>query len=297
MSNEILKDINLTLKEGETLGIVGKSGAGKSTLLKLIAGYVDIQKGEVFFEEQKVIGPTEKLIPGYEDLQLVQQDFALDLYHTIIENIEQKLLHLPFKEKNKFTEELLELLDLKHIQDLKAIQISGGEKQRLSIARALAAEPKILLLDEPFSNLDKHIFKKIAKYIQELQQIRGLGIILVTHDERDIFRFCQKVIYLKQGKIIRKSVPEDFYNKPKSREEALFFGEINVFTVKNKRILRRPHEYFLTNIKNAKRIPVSFVESRFRHGMYHNYFILENEKPIVLYNFESLNGTKEIFIV
>ena len=140
----ILLTISLTIKQGEIVGIVGKSGAGKTSLLKIIGGLLDSTSGSVIFEGKKVLGPTNKLVPGHPDIQLVNQDFHLDTYHTVEENIREQILYLPKKERDDLVEELLHILELTEIRNQKAITLSGGEQQRLSIARALACEPKVL---------------------------------------------------------------------------------------------------------------------------------------------------------
>ncbi len=292
----ILESINLVLRPGEVLGIVGRSGAGKSTLLKLFAGLLDVQTGNVFFDGKKLIGPSEKLIPGYEDIQLVNQEFDLDPYHTVAENIRIKLLHFSRNERDAFVDELLELTGLQAIRDSKAHLISGGEKQRLALARALAHEPRVLLLDEPFSHLDSHLHERISSYLQELRRVRDTSIVLVAHDSRDVFALCDKVCYLKKGKIVRKATPEVFYRKPKSREEALFFGEVNQIRAGGKSYLFRPDAYRLKAFESSVPLDVEFIGAQFRPPVYHNFFKLPDGKQIILYNFEKLNGTQKIFI-
>ena len=292
-----LRSINLSLKKGETIGLVGKSGAGKSTLLKLIAGFIDIQEGTVKYRGHKIIGPSQKLVPGYENIRLVNQEFALDLYHTVEENIRQPMLHLPNSEIKKFTRELISLFELNKIKEIPAHEISGGEKQRLAIARALASEPEILLLDEPFSHLDSALHDKISRYIKKLQEVREMSIILAAHDARDIFSLCDKVIYIKNGRIKRISSPLKFYSAPTDLEEARFFGEINSIKIGTSEILFRPHQYQLQKTKNSLELKVHFVSSRFVEGIFHNFFETEDKKQIILYNFESLNDTQKIFVI
>lgn len=134
----IFRDVNLQVKQGEILGIIGVSGAGKSSLLNIISGHLDPSEGEVFHEGEKLIGPSMKLIPGYEDIQLVNQDFGLDVYHSVEENVREKILHLPLKQQKSLIDEVLDLVGLTHLMTQKAHLLSGGEQQRLSIARALA---------------------------------------------------------------------------------------------------------------------------------------------------------------
>ena len=162
--SKIIKSVSFQLAKGEVIGIVGRSGEGKTTLLKMIAGLLDAELGEIIFNDEKIVGPNYKLIPGYEDIQLLNQDFGLDIYHTTEENIREKALHLPKEERDFLVSELLELVELTHLKNQKALLLSGGEQQRLCIARALVCEPQLLLLDEPFVHIDARLRNKIVNY-------------------------------------------------------------------------------------------------------------------------------------
>jgi ABC-type multidrug transport system ATPase subunit len=153
----ILKGVSFSVEAGEIIGIAGQSGAGKTSLLKLIGGLADASEGFVYLEGKRVVGPSLRLIPGHPEIQLVNQDFNLDLYQTTEENIKGKILHLPKDIQEQFTEELLDVVELTHTKNQLAHTLSGGEQQRLAIVRALALEPKLLLLDEPFVHLDSQL--------------------------------------------------------------------------------------------------------------------------------------------
>lgn len=293
---EILKDIHLTVRQGEIHGIVGISGAGKSTLLKLVGGLVDYTQGEILFEGKKIIGPSLKLIAGYDDLQLVNQDFALDLQHTVRENIRVQAQHLKLKDREEIVEELLELLELKPIEHLKAVVISGGEQQRLALARSLAKEPKVLLLDEPFAHLDVHLKPKITNYLLKLREIRGVSIVIVTHNGLEAMAMCDTIHFLNKGKITRTATPEKFYYNPKTKFEAAFFGEINSLTLNDKRILFRPNQYTLVEDAPNK-IQIHFERSIFQGSYYANYFKTTQKQSIVLYADKPLQDVVEFGIV
>jgi len=150
----ILRGINLQVKRGEILGLVGKSGAGKSSLLKICAGLIDASAGEVFIASKKQMPARHLLVPGYPSIAIVNQDFKLDPFHTVAENIKEAILHWPIAKRDQRVQKLIQLFGLKEISQTKAHLISGGEQQRVAIARALANEPDILLLDEPTGDLD-----------------------------------------------------------------------------------------------------------------------------------------------
>ena len=148
----ILKKVNLKLFPSEIIGLVGKSGAGKSTLLKIAAGLLTPDEGTLFFDSKKLPSAVQLLVPGFKDFSIVNQDFKLDLYHTVEENIRESILFLPTKQREKRVLQLLKLFELTKIHALKSNLISGGEQQRLAIARAISNKPKVLFLDEPFGH-------------------------------------------------------------------------------------------------------------------------------------------------
>ena len=159
-----ISSVSLTAEPGKILAIIGKSGSGKTTLLKCIYGLEDLQAGQITLGNKLVLGPAYHLIPGHEDMRFVSQDFYVLDNHTVEENIKDKLAGYTDEYKQKRTNQLLRLLDLTHYKNLKAITLSSGQKQRVAIARSLAEFPKVLLLDEPFSNLDLPLRDKIFNH-------------------------------------------------------------------------------------------------------------------------------------
>jgi iron(III) transport system ATP-binding protein len=285
----------LSIKRKEIHGIVGLSGAGKSTLLKLIGGFLDYSAGSISFQGKKIVGPSYKLIAGYEDIQLVNQDYALDLHHSVRENIRVQAQHLTFQDREEVVEELLELFLLKELEHLKAYQLSGGEQQRLALARALAKEPKILLLDEPFAHVDIHLKPRIINYLLKLRDVRGVAILLVTHNGSEAMAICDKVHFLKNSSIVRSATPKEFYYQPTDSFEGAFFGEINDLVVNRKRIIFRPNEYSLDGI-NEEAVSVKFVRAIFQGTFYANYFKTKKREEVVLYASESLSEITQFWL-
>jgi len=292
----ILRNINLTIKQGEIIGIVGKSGAGKTSLLKIFAGLLHPTSGVVEFEGEIVKGPIIKLVPGHPEIQLVNQDFHLDTYHTVEENIREQILYLPLNFRDKLIDELLDLVELTELRTQKATTLSGGEQQRLAIARALACEPKYLLLDEPFVHLDGRLRSKLTNYLLELRKVRGTSLILVSHDGSEMLSLADTIYSMKNGVITRKGKPRDFYYKPKRIEDAKLFGAINSINLNGKRIVFRPDEYQLDVSDPTMSLDVQFDHSLFTGPVYENYFITNNSEKIVLYSFKSLNDVTRITI-
>lgn len=291
----VLDEVSFRLKAGEIVGIVGKSGAGKTSILKIVGGHKDSSSGSVHFEGDKVLGPNIRLVPGHDDIQLVNQDFGLDLYHTVEENVREKILYLPTKERNEFVDELLGLVELEHTSNQQAITLSGGEQQRLSIARALACEPKLLLLDEPFVHLDTRLRMKITNYLLEMKQVRNMSIILVSHDGAEVLSLCDKILFVKNGKIKRTTYPEKAYYNFQSKEEGELYGWVNTLLLNGKRLHFRTDEYEIAEEDNAQ-LPVVFKNATFTGGVYMNSFETLNKKKIVLLSLEKLSDVKGINI-
>jgi ABC-type multidrug transport system ATPase subunit len=295
----ILKNINFSVSSGQTVGILGKSGAGKSSLLKIIGGFLDASAGVVFFEGNRVKGPSELLVPGHSEIELVNQDFKLDAYHSVEENIREQILYLPIEIRNQWVDDLLNVLELSNIRKQKAITLSGGEKQRLAIGRALAKEPKLLLLDEPFSHLDGRMRSKLIAYLSELKSIRKMSIILVSHDGTELLGLSDKIYHLKNGYFSRKGKPENMYYSYRSLEEAKLFGHINSVLVNNKRCYFRPNEYrsdFVEKDSDDSIIKLNFVQSIFTGLVYENYFYTNRKEKVVLYGFKSMQDIHAVKI-
>ena len=289
----IFRNVNLSVNQGELLGIIGVSGAGKSSLLNIIAGLLDATEGEVYHEENKLIGPSIKLIPGYEEIQLVNQDFGLDVYHSVEENVKEKVLHLPYDQQNELIDEVLDLVDLKDLAKQKAHLLSGGEQQRLSIARALACEPKVLLLDEPFVHLDQQLRMDLIGYILKLNEIRNTTVILVSHDGGEMMGVVNKMIYLKDGLVQREGDPNDFYFNPIDFEQGALLGLQNQLIINGEEILFRPNEFELV----ANGIAVKFIRCVDTGLNVFNYFQTEDGQQVILSSDERLDEVQSFEIL
>lgn len=291
--HSVLHDLTLDVQKGSITGIVGPSGGGKSSLLKIIAGLLDPDSGEVIWDGKRVKGPADQLVPGHPEIQLVNQDFGLDTYHTVEENVVQKMLYLPSDVRKRFSEELLDLVELTHLRTQQAIHLSGGEQQRLAIARSLAMEPEVILLDEPFAHLDAHLKVRIGNYLKVLSEVRGTTCILVSHEGQDVLQWCSVIHFMQHGVIQRSDSPEAFYFKPATAYEALFFGEINVLNNgKKNELLFRPNEY-QTAVSGAG-IAVRFVSAQFAGAYWRNTVCTNNNETLVLFAQESLDDVEKI---
>lgn len=298
----ILENINFELKKGEILAIVGESGSGKSTLLNAIAGKLNYDSGSIHFDKEKVLKPKQQLIAGHDEIALVNQNYSGDLYFTVAENIRNKLLHLTSDDREGMVDELLTLFELNPIKDYQSHLLSGGEKQRLSMACALAKEPKILLLDEPFSHLDVFLRNRVGRYLKKVVKDRGVSIIIVTHEGEEALDWAHNIVILESGKLTKKTTPKNAYYKPENLIQARFFGEINkVKGPESTNVIFRPWSFVLNKEDITIddifiKIKVKFLYSSFRMGYYANYFHTFNGEELVLYDFKELNQVKSFYV-
>ena len=210
------------------MALVGKSGSGKTTLMKCIYGLEDLQSGEVFIGKERVLGPAYNLIPGNENMKLVSQDFYVLDNHTVEENIFDKLIGYKNEEKQKRANKLLKLLDLTALKKTKARCLSSGQKQRVAIARALAIIPKILLLDEPFSNLDMILADKLFAFVTAEVKKNKTAVILITHIAEEALKYANSIAIMDNGKIIQLGEKWNVYYNPKNTKLAGLLGNYSI---------------------------------------------------------------------
>jgi ABC-type Fe3+/spermidine/putrescine transport system ATPase subunit len=200
----VLRDINLEITKGEIFGIFGPSGCGKTTLLRIVAGLEKLDEGEIFLRRKEVCSKNYFLPPEKRNVSFIFQDLALWPHMTAKEHLEFIL-----GKDSKRIEKILETVGLEKFIDSKPEQLSGGEKQRLAIARALAQDSDIFLLDEPFSSLDIEMKERMKKFLLDVRKKYKLTIIYVTHDILDILDFCERVAEMREGEILRVGKPKD----------------------------------------------------------------------------------------
>ena len=225
--NHILKDINLDIKSGEFVSILGNSGCGKTTLIKSIAGLVDISSGSISIDENDISG----LSPEKRKTVIVFQDLRLFPHMNVEQNIafSMKLQKMDKKDIEERVKVLLEQVRLSGFEKRKISQLSGGQMQRVALARALGANPKLLLLDEPFSGLDESLRKDMGNLVKRLHKENKITTIMITHDKEEAMKFSDKVALMKEGTILQYATPLDIFSRPKSKEVAQFMGELNYF--------------------------------------------------------------------
>lgn len=223
----VLEDITLPINQGDYVALLGESGCGKSTLLEIIYGLMDLEIGEVFYYDEKLLGPKFNLIPGHPFMKYLAQDFSLMPYTTVAENVGEFLSNIYKEKKQNRVQELLAVVDMVDFADAKVKNLSGGQKQRVAIARVLAKEPKILLLDEPFSHIDNFRKNNLRRKLFAYLKLQNISCIVATHDSTDALSFADQVHIIRNKKIIASGAPNELYENPKNKYIASFFNEVN----------------------------------------------------------------------
>lgn len=226
-STAVLKDITLTIEPGEFFALLGPSGSGKSTLLRLIAGFNQHQRGELLIDGKDVTGTQ----PWLRNVGMVFQNYALWPHMTVAQNVAFGLeaRKLPSAEIRTKVASALELVDMAGLANRRPGQLSGGQQQRVAIARTLAIEPQVLLLDEPLSNLDAKLRTQTRQELVQLQRRLGITTIFVTHDQEEALTTCHRIAVMDQGVIQQVGSPMDLFDFPVNRFVAQFVGSVNLF--------------------------------------------------------------------
>ncbi|MBX2924323.1 MAG: ABC transporter ATP-binding protein [Chitinophagaceae bacterium] len=250
-----LKNISFDQQRLQKIAIAGETGSGKSTLLKIIAGLIQPDTGEVWFEGERVKGPYEQLIAGHPKIAYLSQYFELRNNYRVEELLE-------YANRIYDAGMLYEICDIAHLLKRKTNELSGGEKQRVALARLLSTAPSLLLLDEPFSNLDLIHKNTLKAVIKDIGDALNITCILVSHDPQDILSWADEILVLRNGSLTQRQTPFNMYHYPSDLYTAGLFGKYNLlsfsllkdllsfsppasFTAKN--ILVRPEHVYITN--------------------------------------------------
>lgn len=226
-----LDDVSLDIKPGELIALLGPSGSGKTTLLRIIAGLENADAGKLLIGGQDSAGKHVR----ERNVGFVFQHYALFRNMTVFENIAfgmriKKGKDKPAKEQiTKRVMELLDLVHLPHLQDRYPAQLSGGQRQRVALARTLAVEPRVLLLDEPFGALDAKVRKDLRRWLRELQEELSITTVFVTHDQEEAMELADRVVVMSEGKIEQVGTPEEVYHNPVNAFVYDFLGNYNSF--------------------------------------------------------------------
>ena len=222
----ILDNLSLSICDGEFVTLLGSSGCGKTTTLRIIAGFLEPDAGEVFFDSKNMNG-----VPAYKrEVNTIFQRYALFPNYNVFENIAYglRVRHVPEAEIKQRVSEMLTLVNLEGFEKRNIAKLSGGQQQRVAIARALVLKPKVLLLDEPLAALDLKLRKDTQNELKNIQKALGITFIFVTHDQEEALSMSDTVVVMNEGKIQQIGSPIDIYNEPENAFVADFIGESNI---------------------------------------------------------------------
>lgn len=293
--NKLFHNFNLKVEEGKIIALAGESGCGKSTLLNLIYGLLEWEKGEIIFNGKPILGPKKNLVPGEDFMKLVAQNYDLMPYSTVADNVGKFISNINLDEKKERVDELLKVVGLLDYRDTLPKYLSGGQQQRVSIARALSVMPKLLLLDEPFSNIDfsrkLELRERLFNYVKE----KKISLIISTHEIQEVMPWLDQLIVLQEGRLIQNDNAESTYKEPYNQYVAQLFGEVNVFSDEEKLNFQLSKNFYYPNevILSEMGEEAEVLESRFAGSYYWNKISLDG-KNLIVYTSDKIMG--KVFI-
>ena len=222
--HQVVRTLGFSLKQGEIGCLLGPSGCGKTTVLRAIAGFIPLQQGQIRVNQRVLSSPDVMVAPEKRHLGMVYQDYALFPHLNVEQNIVFGLNKKTAEERKHVCKELLELIQMPDYGAKHPAELSGGQQQRVALARSLAVNPDILLLDEPFSGLDVELRRELSANIRTILKERGTTALLVTHDQEEAFTTADRVGVMKAGKLLQWASPYDLYHRPSHRFVADFIG-------------------------------------------------------------------------
>ena len=229
--NVVLKEFNETFRDGEFVTLLGPSGCGKTTMLRIIAGFEKPTSGELYIDDQLVSGGKTFVPPEKRSVGMVFQSYAVWPHMNVFDNVAYPLTikKVPKAEIKKQVEKVLEIVHLSQYARRYPNQLSGGQQQRVALARALVAAPKLLLLDEPLSNLDAKLRESMRFEIKEIQKKLGITVVYVTHDQTEAMAMSDRIFLINRGVVQQSDSPEMIYDHPANQFVADFLGKVDFF--------------------------------------------------------------------
>lgn len=236
-----VRQISLNIEKGEFITLLGPSGCGKTTLLNLIGGFLTVNSGEIILDGEHI----EQLHPEKRKVSTVFQNYALFSHYNVLDNVAYGLRYfrkLSKKEARRHAQDYLKMVDLEDYAYYNISKLSGGQQQRVALARGLATNPKVLLLDEPLSNLDANLRAQMRYEIKELQRKYNITMIFVTHDQVEALSMSDRIVVMDKGCISQVGTPKEIYLSPANKYVASFIGSANYIEENDKCYLARPED-------------------------------------------------------
>lgn len=274
------QDLSLEVAKGEIFTILGKSGSGKSTLLRMIVGFDIPEEGEIEIDGKVVFSQSKNIEPKNRPVSMVFQSYALFPHMSVEKNI----LFGYEKEGKKNLDALLKKAGIEQIKKRYPHEISGGQQQRVALVRAMIRAPKLLLLDEPLSNIDIDMRMQLRKELKEMIKSFGITALFVTHDREDAFYMSDRIGVIDSGRMLQVGTPKELYLSPKEERVAKFFGKINVLIWDSKKICIRPENFYID--KNG--VIEAEVREIVYHGAYNEIFFKSQYGELVAHMVEEL---------
>ena len=277
--NCVVNNINLSINEGEHIALLGESGSGKTTLLRIIAGLETADKGSLLFDNTTWQNEQVLVAPEKRNIGFVFQDYALFPHLTVGQNI-----IFGAKITKDDLQHTLTQFELTELANRYPHELSGGQQQRVAIARSVIRKPSLLLLDEPFSNLDEGLKDQLRTSMRNTLKKLNITAILVTHDVNDAFMVCDKIALLNRGNIVQYNTPQHLYENPKNHWVAQFFGTLNCLSINETRVYFRPEHisYNSTSELTAKVVACQFA------GAHYNITLQQNSTTFLVKHHSNL---------
>ena len=301
IENPVIENISFEIAKGQNVAVIGESGCGKSTLLKLLYGLYNLDSGEIFYDDNPILGPKFNLIPGEEYIKYLAQDFDLMPYITVEENVGKFLSNIYKTEKKARVQELLEMVEMTQFAKVKAKYLSGGQQQRVALARVLALEPEILLLDEPFSQIDSFKKNSLRRNLFNYFKKKQITCIIATHDSTEALSFSDETIVLQNGKLISKGNSRELYDNPPSYYVASLFGEVNELKLSHFTALEEADEIVLLYPHQLKVVKESKMKATVKQCYFKgSHYLVKaafDHKAIFFEHFSELELNQEVSLI
>jgi ABC-type sugar transport system ATPase subunit len=285
----LVKDVRFSISANKKVALMGETGSGKSTIMKMMAGLVQASAGNVFFEGSRVKGPDEVLLPGHQAIAYLSQHFELRNNYRVHE-----LLEMANKMEDEEAAAIYSICRINHLVDRKVHQLSGGERQRIALARLLVGKPRLLLLDEPFTNLDLFNNRIINDVIHQVCNKMAITCVLVSHDPVEVLSWADELLIMKNGALIFQGSPKEAYAMPKDEYIAGLLGEYNMISPAQETLYKlfgfeenvepmfiRPEKMGIGK-DPTKGIAGTVIEVKFL-GAHHSLLVKTNELDLIVY--------------